>query len=268
MFSKNYLKLKLFACHPDMEEKEFGKNFLEHWLSAEDDLRPEEFFFAEGVKKKFLVAELGIEGLVKEWPDNCSMFRRKNKPKLNGMIGYYHNNENVFTVFFSMGQNSEYMIKFFKLLFPLFKSYYGNIQSSKVIITRYEFTRKTDNYDSSHQYGDIISLYDYYGFGITIPQISWVNFLGKELVERIGEDKFKTLTSYIIEKINDGYFIVTHPSHRFHGTPEGYAEEERIMQHLGRHHFFDRNLVDQKSLWSDHSEELVQQIIDEKLNKN
>ena len=86
---------------------------------------------------------------------------------------------------------------------------------------------------------------------MTIPQITWVNYFGDELVSLIGEDKFQTLNAHHIEKIYNGYFIMSYLSHKMIDTPEANAEEERIMQHLGKDHFFDRNKVNTDEwLWN------------------
>ncbi|KAB8027415.1 hypothetical protein [Fluviispira multicolorata] len=253
MFRKNFLKIKFDSKYPGMIEKEFARSFLSAWLSVEEDLRPEEFYFAERSKIKFVVSELGVEGLVNGWPRKCKMFRRKTKPKFDGMIGYYKN-ANCLTVFLTMGQKSEFMIRLYKLLLNLFKANYGRIQSNEVEIKRNWFYKDFYNATQERRCGTNVNSYDEYGLGFRIPQLSWVNYLGKDLVERIGEDKFKTLEAYQVEKINDGYLIITNPSHRVHGTEVGYAEEERIMQHLGRQHFFDRNLIDLNILWADYYE--------------
>ncbi|KAB8027414.1 hypothetical protein [Fluviispira multicolorata] len=252
MSTRNYLIFEIRSKNPEMERKEFGRSFLSDWLSAEEDLRPEEFFFAEGMTKKYLVSELGVEGLVNEWPRNCSMFRRKTKPKFNGMISYYR--EKVLTIFLTMGQKSDFMIRLYKLLLRIFKADFGNIRSNDVEIKQNWFYKEFYGVTQERGCGTYAMSYDKYGLGFRIPQLSWVNYLGKDLVERIGEDKFKTLEAYQVEKINDGYLIITDPSHRVHGTEVGYAEEERIMQHLGRQHFFDRNLIDLNILWADYYE--------------
>lgn len=261
MYRSRYLSLDLATDYQEISEKKFGELFLKTWLNAKEDLRPDEFYYAEGVRKKYLVVELGLEGLLNEWFYNCSMFKRKQSPKFNGSIHFdtnlkhyerkgikYHN---VFTIFFPMANKSEYILELFKLFLPVFHTKFGQIDANFVSDQRYKFVKKTETRKSTKSFGYYVGTNPEYGLDFTIPQISWVNFLGNELVELIGENKFRTLKAYHIEKICEGYLIISYPSHKTLGTPEGFIEEERIMQHLGRHYFFDRKKIDEKTIWSD-----------------
>ncbi len=248
---KNYITLDIYTNYTEINKIEFGNHFLDTWLNAREDLCPE--FFAETETcKRSEVAKIDIDSLKKKWIDKCQYFKRISKPKFTGMIYWNPYIESNFkkgkkypvllSIFFSITSKETYIIDMFKFLLPLFLSKYANINTNFSNNNKYQFIKEIEKSICYRYKGTYVGTH-FPQLGMTIPQISWVNYFGDELVSIIGEEKFQTLKAHHVEKIYNGYFIMSYPSHKMINTPEANEEEERIMQHLGKDHFFDRNKV-------------------------
>lgn len=84
--------------------------------------------------------------------------------------------------------------------------------------------------------------------GDTIPHISWLTYLGPWAIKKIGQEKLESLPAGQIERLAGGYLIRTAPELRDVVSPKGQMCIQKIVAHLGRSHFFDREMVDIQSL--------------------
>lgn len=258
---KNYINLKINTNHTTINDMKFGDQFFDTWFQAREELRPEIFASTE-TSKRYNITDEGLESIRQKWIEKCQFFKRKSKPSYSGIIFWDTHYEILIargknypvglSISLSMSTKEIYMIDLFKLFLPIFYSKYGSIDSRYSIDKKYYFKEENDEYDNYRSRGAYVGTH-FPQLGMTIPQITWVNYFGDELVSLIGEDKFLSLKAYQIEKIANGYFIMSYPSHKMIDTPEANAEEERIMQHLGREYFFDRNKVNAEEwIWKNY----------------
>jgi len=66
------------------------------------------------------------------------------------------------------------------------------------------------------------------------PNVQWANFLGPELVSRIGPARLLTSMAFIVEILPDGgIMLVTHPAPNLAATPEGTAFRLELGRVIG-----------------------------------
>ncbi|KAB8037978.1 hypothetical protein GCL60_12465 [Silvanigrella paludirubra] len=251
---RNYLKLRFFTDYEPYETKEFGAEVFDKWFALDKKFHPEEFQAYEGAKNKVIVERDGINFLKEKWVSDIILGKRKSEPKYRISLSWLFSvqkdiekgsNFPIYTgIYMSLKQKENYIIELFKNIVTIFKTKFAETSSNYSLIRKYEFHYKYPKGATSQRltgHGVRTSIATNI---ITLPLVTWINYYGSELVNYIGEEKFKTLNTYKVEKFYEGYLVMCYPSHKLMETEEALEEEEKVMQHLGKHHFFDRSKVD------------------------
>jgi hypothetical protein len=77
----------------------------------------------------------------------------------------------------------------------------------------------------------------------TLPGIYWMTYLGQPVVDRVGEQNLRSIPVGQLEPSGHGYLLTAYDDPSLIGSDEGRAIEQRIVDHLGKHRFFDREVV-------------------------
>ncbi|MBU0985150.1 MAG: hypothetical protein KKA42_14845, partial [candidate division Zixibacteria bacterium] len=73
-----------------------------------------------------------------------------------------------------------------------------------------------------------------------LPGIYFANVIGKDYVDWLGRDKFRTLPCHTQRDLDDGsIFVQTAGDLDYYLQPDGSAKDRAIIQHLGKDAFFD-----------------------------
>ncbi|KAB8037979.1 hypothetical protein GCL60_12470 [Silvanigrella paludirubra] len=251
--SRNHLSFRFFTDYEPYETKEFGAEVFDKWFALDQIFHPEEFQAYEGAKNKAIVSRDGINALKEKWVSDIIFGKRKTEPKYEVSFSWLFSvqkdiekgyNFPIYTgIHMSMRQKEGYIIELYKHLIPIFKTKFADLSSNHSSIRKYEFHYKYPEGATSQKWTGNSVKKSITTNIITLPLVTWINYYGSELVNYIGEEKFKTLNTYKVEKFYEGYLVMCYPSHKLMEKEEAFIEEEKVMQHLGKHHFFDRNKV-------------------------
>ena len=76
---------------------------------------------------------------------------------------------------------------------------------------------------------------------VAIPGVYWANFFGPVYVKWLGEERFRTLDGFATERLSDGGWLVFARQVLFEYESRSVKrQEKRLMRHLGREAFFER----------------------------
>ncbi|KAB8037975.1 hypothetical protein GCL60_12450 [Silvanigrella paludirubra] len=252
--TRNYLAIRLSTDYETFGSKKFGAEVFYKWFALDKKFHPEEFKAYEGSKNKVILERDGINVLKEKWLNDIVLGKRKNKPKYDFIFFYLPSWQkslekgDMFPIrtgfYMPINQKEDYIIEFNKFIIPILKTKFAHISTNHSIEKKYRFIlEKPDGGSSQLISGTTVTKCLNTNF-ITLPLVTWINYYGSELVNYIGEEKFKTLNTYKVEKFYEGYLVMCYPSHKLMEKEEALIEEEKVMQHLGKHHFFDRSKVD------------------------
>ncbi|KAB8037974.1 hypothetical protein GCL60_12445 [Silvanigrella paludirubra] len=257
---RNYLTIGFITDEEAYETKEFGAEVFDKWFSLDKKFHPEEFQAYEGAKNKVIVERDGINALKEKWVSDINLGKRKSEPKYNislstrTFIQKYIERGAFFPIcteiYISLKYKEDYIIELYKNLLPIFRTKFADLSSRHSSIRKYEFHYKYPEGATSQKWtGNSVKKLITSNI-ITLPLVTWINYYGSDLVNYIGEEKFKTLSTYKVEKFYEGYLVMCYPSHKLMEKEEALIEEEKVMQHLGKNHFFDRSKVDIHKLFN------------------
>ncbi|KAB8037977.1 hypothetical protein GCL60_12460 [Silvanigrella paludirubra] len=252
--TRNYLTIGFITDEEAYETKEFGAEVFDKWFALDKNFHPEEFQAYEGAKNKVIVERDGINALKEKWVDGIIFGKRIKEPKYSiSLCDLFSVKKDIEKgiiypsstyIYMSLKNKENYIITLYKHLIPIFKTKFADISTRHSNIKRYKFIyHKPQGCSSEISIGNGVTKSIETNI-ITLPLVTWVNYYGRELVNYIGEEKFKTLNTYKVEKFYEGYLVMCYPSHKLMEKEEALIEEEKVMQHLGKHHFFDRSKVD------------------------
>lgn len=261
---KNDYDIKVFT-NKDLGDPDFVGNLLEAWCSAIDPkLRPEFFGSGEPVRHSF--AEKGVHAAVKKWTLEGLglMLRRRGEFGYLTTVDWWRREETLDTrpfpwscsVSLRRRAGDEFALKYFKFLIEWFEPAFGYLSTNEQIDQKH-FACVEDTTGSVEQYVGL-DIED------TFPGIYWVTYFGRQAIKRIGANKFNSLSSRDIENFEDGFLVKAYRSSEEIGSVSANESENLILEHLGKHVFFDKSQFDLDSLLLD---EETEQLMEEKMEE-
>lgn len=249
----------------DLGDPDFIKKLLNAWCYGIDSrLKPEFFGSGEPVRHSF--AEKGVAAALKMWVKEGLglLLRRRSESGYLTTIDWWRREETLDTrpfpwscsVSLRRKAGDELALRYFEFLIEWFEPAFGHLSTNNQIDLKH-FAYVEDATGSVEQYVGL-------DIGDKLPGIYWITYFGQPLVERIGANKFSSLSSAKVEKFKKGFLVKAYPSSKEIGSQTAKVSESLILQHLGRHHFFDKSQFDLSSLLLD---EETEGLIDEKIKK-
>lgn len=240
------------------------RGLLTEWYGELDEaLRPERFALGEPVRRRF--AEEGIEGAVRLSVDSGTslMLARVSKPKF--LVDIHWRREKGLdprpfpwgcTVWLYFSAGDERALKLLRFLIRHFEPAFGFIST--------EEDDRDKHFITFDDIGGQTEMYVGQDVGETLPGVYWVTYFGPWVVEKIGKDRFAELKAEKVESINGGYLVQAYNSASEAGSPLAKQAETRIINRLGKQHFFDKASVNIEALKTSPEEaELVEEKIRE-----
>ena len=86
-----------------------------------------------------------------------------------------------------------------------------------------------------------------------LPGLYWLNFFGQPYRDLLGRERLLAAPGCRTAEIDDGVLLELHEEPRAWHTDEYRQVQERVLDHLGRQHFFDRRHPDRETVAPDFS---------------
>jgi hypothetical protein len=244
----------------------------EHWLRGlltewreefDEALRPERFALGEPVRRRF--ADEGIEGAVRLSVDTgvSLMLARVSKPKF--LVDIHWRREKGLdsrpfpwscTVWLDFSAGDERALNLFRFLIRRFEPVFGFVST--------EEDDRDKHFINFDDIGGQKEMYVGQDVDETLPGVYWVTYFGPGAVEKIGGERFADLKAEKVESIDGGYLVQAYCSPSKAGSSLAREAETRIMNRLGKLHFFNKASVDIEALKTSPEEaELVEEKIKE-----
>lgn len=81
-----------------------------------------------------------------------------------------------------------------------------------------------------------------------LPGLYWLNFFGQPYRDLIGRQRLLAAPAHEVREVDDGVLLMLHPDPEAWDAPEYREAEQRVLDHLGREHFFDRDHPDRRTM--------------------
>lgn len=236
----------------NLGSKTFVSQLLEEWCNDLDErLQPEFFGLGEPVRRRF--ASEGIESAVETWVSQGMglYLRRRSRPKFLAGIEWFRREKGLdprlfpwsCTVWLSASAGDGLALKLLRFLIRHFEPAFGYITTNEDHRDKHFLTFEDIDGGTEMYVGQEILENEE-----TLPGVYWVTYFGPWVVEKIGKDRFAELKAEKVESIDGGYLVQAYNSGSEAGSPLAKQAETRIMNRLGKQHFFDKASVDIEAL--------------------
>lgn len=84
-----------------------------------------------------------------------------------------------------------------------------------------------------------------------LPGLYWLNFFGEPYRKLIGKERLLSAPAHEIVEVDAGVLVCLAERPESWDSPEYKAVENRVLDHLGREYFFDRNDTERKTVAPD-----------------
>ncbi len=241
------------------------RHLLTEWCEELDEaLRPERFGLGEPVRRRF--ADQGVELAVRLSVDSgiSLMLARVSKPKFLVDIDWRRDkglDPRIFpwscTVWLHFSAGDERALKLLRFLIRHFEPVFGFVST--------EEDHRDKHFIVFDDIGGTAEMYVGQDVEETLPGVYWVTFFGPWAVEEIGKKRFAELKAEKLESIDGGYLVQAYESGSEAGSPLAKQAETRIINQLGKEHFFDKASVDIEALKTSPEEEVL---VEEKIRES
>jgi hypothetical protein len=254
----------------------FARDLLTSWFGGlPAELCPEYFDRGEPVRRSF--EKEGLERAVRMWVDNQRplYFSRRTRPRM--MVSTRWRAEKGLdprpfpwgaTVWLDRSAGDTLATKLFCFLIDQLEPAFASITTEEDSRDKHWITFE-DRTGRSEQYmgldvGRFVTITTDYGTDV-IPGVYWLTYFGPGAKAIVGERRFEHLEADKVERLGDGYLVRAYASVSVAGTEAAHQEELKIMDQLGREHFFDKSRVNLEVLKTDEVtaarvERLIEQI--------
>jgi hypothetical protein len=112
---------------------------------------------------------------------------------------------------------------------------------------RYANARLSDEFSSKNMVDDDSGLRAL-GTKLTesLPGLYWLNFLGPPYLKLLGLDNLLSAPAYIVDKVDSGVLLMLDRSPLSWDSPAYKEREKAVLEHVGRHYFFQRDDPDRE----------------------
>ena len=237
----------------DLGSEQFIRSLLLAWSSSSQlDARLRAEFFDLGEPIRRSIAEEGLETAVQEWlsAGMALMLRRQEIPAYVASIDWRREkglDPRPFpwscTVWLDDIAGDTLADQFLRFLIAHFDPTFARVST-------YDDDREKHfvvYQDGKAKAEEFLGL----DVGKTLPGIYWITYFGPWAVHKVGRALLDSLPAHNVEPIDGGYLVRAYDSASDAGSPTAQEAERQIIEHLGRHHFFDKASVDIESLKTD-----------------
>lgn len=224
------------------------RGLLTEWCEKLDEtLLPERFDLGEPVRRRF--ADEGIEGAVRLSVHSgiSLMLARVSKPKF--LVDIHWRLEKGLdprpfpwscTVWLDFSAGDERTLSLFRFLIQHFEPAFGFVST--------EDDDRDKHFIAFDDIGGRTELHVGQDVGDTLPGVYWVTYFGPWAVEKIGKERFAELKAEQVEPIDGGSLVQAYKSASEAGSPLAREAETRIINQLGKQHFFNKATVNIEAL--------------------
>jgi hypothetical protein len=224
------------------------RTMLTEWCEEVDEaLRPERFDLGEPIRRRFV--DEGIEGAVRLSVDNgiSLMLARVGKPKFIVDIDWRPEkglDPRRFpwscTVWLHSSAGDQQALNLLRFIIRHFEPVFGFVST--------EEDHQDKHFIVFDDIGGTAEMYVGQDVEGTFPGLYWVSYFGQWAVEKIGRDRFSELKAHKVKSVGEGYLVQAYKSASDAGSALGREAENRIINQLGRNHFFNKASVDIETL--------------------
>jgi len=219
---------------------EFVSPFVQDWFSRlPRELQPDRFGPGEPARLK--VADVGVEGVIEAWLKSRRplVLKRVAKPKFQ-TTGDWRERKGLdrrlfpwhITVWLDPKAGDQLALLLFRFLIERLKPAFGSIAA-------YEDKREK-HFVSLKDRGMTIESYEGLDVGEKLPGIYWATYFGEWSLQKLGRDKFAGLPAHRQESVASGVLVIAYPECSMAGSEQAGRSEDRLLDALGREHFFNK----------------------------
>lgn len=240
------------------------RGLLTEWCEVLDKaLRPERFDLGEPVRRRF--ADEGIEGAIRLSVDTgiSLMLARVSKPKFIVDIDWRREkglDPRPFpwscTVWLHISAGDQIGLDLLRFIIRQFEPVFGFVST--------EEDHRDKHFIVFDDLGGTAEMYVGQDVEDTLPGVYWATYFGPWAVEKIGTKKFAKLKAHKVESIDGGFLVQAYESASEGGTENARQVETRIIDQLGKQHFFNKDAVDIETLKTSPE---VAVLVEEKIKK-
>lgn len=240
----------------------FARDLLSSWRSQMPTaLRPEYFDLGEPVRRSF--EKEGLDCAVRMWVDNQMplYLTHRTKPRMMVAMNWRPDkgkDPRPFpwgsTVWLARSAGDDLAVTLFRFLIEHFEPAFGSVSTEDDSRAKH-FVVWEDRGGTAEQYmgldvGRFVSIRTDYGREV-LPGVYWITYFGLGAKGIAGEWRLENLHAEKVERLGDGYLVRAYSASSLAGTPTAHQAEAKVMDQLGREHFFDKARVNVETLKTD-----------------
>lgn len=226
-----------------MYDRDFANQILCDWTSHPISiLRPERWGRGEPVRQS--IADTPFDQLVDEWCKVALMFTRVSKPRMTVSLNWRRNKGLDprpfpwgFVGWLAKSAGPEVARAWFKFCVLQFEPAFANLTTQDE--SRRKHFRRLPYYVDGRLVGTVERFEGHHVLD-TLPGVYWITYFGPPALERIGRERFENLPVGQTFGLGEGIMVIAHGEAVPIGSVQALIAEQTIIDHLGRHHFFEQ----------------------------